>query len=471
MVLSRLLQAFPRWPLLLSMLLGAGWGHTAMAADKVDNSIPLRQIQTFSEVFSLIKSDYVDHASDKKLMEGAISGMVSALDPHSAYLSPKELKEMQSFTDGKFGGVGLEVAADHGVLRVIAPIDGTPAAKAGIRSGDLIVKIDGKAVQGLGLSAAVDRMRGKVGTTVELTLLRPHAAKPMTVKLTRAIIKVQSVRASLLAPGYGYLRISQFQDNTGVETRRAVERLEKESGGRLKGLILDLRNNPGGVLGAGVETADTFLDRGLIVYTKGRAANSDMRFTAHGPDALHGAPLIVLINGGSASAAEIVTGALKDDGRALVMGSRSFGKGSVQTIIPLDDGGALKLTTALYYTPLGCSIQGEGIVPNVAIRPANAEQEALDQDLLRESELQGVLKAPAQCRAQKPQYTILEPTPPAVPKKDQAPNFSDKPDLRTDFTLREALDVLQGKPVPVDVDGKTVPMVIPLPAVTARKAG
>ncbi|OCX69181.1 peptidase S41 [Acidithiobacillus thiooxidans] len=456
------------------LMLGLGSSYAGSAyADADQNHIPLEQIQTLSQVFEIVKSNYVDPTSDKKLMTGAISGMVSALDPHSAYLTPKEFKEMQVVTDGKFGGLGIEVTGDHGVLKVVAPIDGTPAAKAGVEPGDLIVKIDGKALQGIGLQKTVDMMRGKPGTQVTLTILRPHQNQPIHLTLTRAIIKVQSVRSAMLAPDYGYIRISQFQENTGRKTRQAVEQLEKAAHGHLKGLILDLRNNPGGVLGAGVETADTFLNKGLIVYTKGRTPDSDMRFTAHGPDYLHGAPMIVLINGGSASAAEIVTGALKDDHRALVMGQRSFGKGSVQTVIPLSNGGALKLTTALYYTPAGCSIQSQGIVPNVEIQPANPQLRAMDEDLLKESELQGVLKAPDTCSKVKPQYTITAPAskPALVTAKTSSGSASEeameaasvlKPNLGKDYVLREALAILEKQAVPVDENGHSVQEVIPL---------
>ncbi len=462
------------------VVLGLGSSYGAAAyADTKQGPIPLQQIQTLSQVFEVVKSNYVDPTSDKKLMDGAISGMVSALDPHSAYLTPKEFKEMQVVTDGKFGGLGIEVTGDHGVLKVVAPIDGTPAAKAGIEPGDLIVKIDGKALQGVGLQKTVDMMRGKPGTQVTLTVLRPQQSQPLHLTLTRAIIKVQSVRSAMLAPDYGYIRISQFQENTGRETRNAVEQLEKQADGHLKGLILDLRNNPGGVLGAGVETADTFLNKGLIVYTKGRTPDSDMRFSAHGPDYLHGAPMIVLINGGSASAAEIVTGALKDDHRALVMGQRSFGKGSVQTVIPLSNGGALKLTTALYYTPAGCSIQSQGIVPNVEIQPANLQLRAMDADLLKESELAGVLKAPDTCSKVKPQYTISVPTPmPAVvtAKTDSSAEQEEvmaagsllKPNLEKDYVLREALRILEHHTVPVEENGHSIQETISLPAASGQ---
>ena len=464
----------PRRGILLGIGVGLVLGVSISFAVTVyaardQDKIPLEQIQTFSQVFEIVKSNYVDPTSDKKLMDGAINGMVSALDPHSAYLTPKEFKEMQVLTNGKFGGLGIEVTGDHGVLKVVAPIDGTPAAKAGIESGDLIVKIDGKVLQGVSLQKTVDMMRGKPGTQVTLTILRPHQAQPLHFTLTRAIIKVQSVRAAMLAPGIGYIRISQFQENTGSATRKAVEHLEQEANGHLKGLILDLRNNPGGVLGAGVETAGTFLNKGLIVYTKGRTANSDMRFSAHGPDYLHGAPMIVLINGGSASAAEIVTGALKDEHRALVMGQRSFGKGSVQTVMPLSNGGALKLTTALYYTPAGCSIQSQGIVPNIKVQPANAQLRTLDADLLKESELHGVLKAPDECSKVTPQYTIALPIPATAAtqstKEDEAMAASSilKPDPAKDYPLREALAILEGKAVPVKGKGHTVDTVIPLP--------
>ncbi|WP_348550425.1 S41 family peptidase [Acidithiobacillus sp.] len=433
-----------------------------------ESAIPLKEIQTFSQVFSLIKSDYVDPSSDNTLMQGAIAGMVHALDPHSAYLTPKEWKQMQVFTDGRFGGVGIEITPDHGLLRVVTPIDGTPAAQAGIHAGDLIIKINGEAVEGLGLEKAIDKMRGKPGSTVRLTLLRPHNSVPLQLTLTRAIIKVQSVRYQMIAPDYGYLRVSQFQDNTGNAVQAAVKQLESDANGKLKGLILDLRNNPGGVLQAGVETADTFLTHGLIVYTKGRTAESEMRFRAHGPDLLHGAPLVVLINGGTASAAEIVTGALKDDARALVVGSRSFGKGSVQSVIPLDNGGALKLTTALYYTPAGCSIQGQGIVPNVAIVPHSSEEQQIDSALLKEAELPGVLKAADTCQKIQPQYRILEPAAPVSNGKGGTP--TEGPNLATDFVLRKALEILEGNPVEIDKNGKTVKTTIPFPVYRDKNA-
>ncbi len=450
---------------LLALALLLGSSGCAQATDTSQAKIPIAEIKTFSQVFALIKSDYVDPSSDKKLMDGAIAGMVSSLDPHSTYLSPKEWKEMQVFTNGKFGGLGIEVTPDHGLLRVVAPIDGTPAAKAGIKAGDLIIKINDKSVQGMGLQTAIDEMRGKPGSQVRLTLIRAHSATPLNLTLTRAIIKVQSVREQLLAPGIGYLRISQFQDNTGNAVRQALAQLRQENHGPLRGLILDLRNNPGGVLQAGVETADAFLDHGLIVYTKGRTSNSNMRFRAHGPDLIAGTPMVVLINGGTASAAEIVTGALKDDGRALILGSRSFGKGSVQSVIPLDNGGAVTLTTALYYTPAGCSIQGQGIVPNVAITPSNSEEKNIAAALLKESELQGALQAPDPCRKARPQYQIPEPPAPVAKPANPGAVKESKDDIDPDhdFSLRMALDILQGKPVPVEEQGHVHDIVIPLP--------
>ncbi len=444
-----------------ALCLGPGSISVMAATDSTrTDGIPLREIQTLSQIFSLIRADYVDQVSNRRLMEGAIAGMVRSLDPHSAYLAPRQWQEMQSVTDGSFGGLGIRVMPYHGLLRVLAPIDGTPAAKAGIHHGDLIIRINGKSVQGLGLETAVDQMRGKPGTAVTLTLLRPHQTSPVDVTLERAVIHVKSVHAAMLAPHYGYIRISQFQENTGNSVRHAIQSLEQQSGGKLSGLVLDLRNNPGGVLRAGVQTAGLFLNHGLIVYTKGRTASSRMRFTAHGPDLLRGTPVIILINGGSASAAEIVTGALKDNGRALVMGSRSFGKGSVQTIIPLENGGALKLTTALYYTPAGCSIQGEGIVPNIDIRTAGPAGQNPESTLLNEAELQGVLAAPGRCHQVKPRYVLLEPMSMkgGKPQKDLS-----KPDPAADFALREALDVLEHRQVQASVNGKTAEVAIPLP--------
>ncbi|MCY1276928.1 Carboxy-terminal processing protease CtpB [compost metagenome] len=351
--------------------------------------LPLDELRTFAEVLDRIKSAYVEPVDDKTLLENAIKGMLSNLDPHSAYLEPEDFQELQESTSGEFGGLGIEVGTEDGFVKVVSPIDDTPASKAGIQPGDLIVKIDGQPTKGISLMEAVDKMRGKAGSKIVLTLVR-GGGQPFDVELTRAAIKVKSVKSQVLEKGYGYLRITQFQVNTGEEVGKALAKLRKENEGRLSGLVLDLRNNPGGVLQSAVEVSDHFLKRGLIVYTKGRIANSELRFSADPADASEGVPLVVLINGGSASAAEIVAGALQDHKRGVLMGTDSFGKGSVQTVLPLNNDRALKLTTALYYTPNGRSIQAQGIVPDIEVARAKVTREQ-DGESFKEADLAGHL--------------------------------------------------------------------------------
>lgn len=351
--------------------------------------LPLEELRTFAEVLDRIKAAYVEPVDDKTLLENAIKGMLSNLDPHSAYLEPEAFAELQESTSGEFGGLGIEVGIEDGFIKVVSPIDDTPASKAGIEAGDLIVKIDGKPTKGMSMMDAVGMMRGKPGSDISLALVR-EGGKPFTVKLTRAVIKVNSVKSQLLEPGYGYLRVTQFQINTGEEVGKALARLRKENGKKLNGLVLDLRNNPGGVLQAAVEVSDHFLTDGLIVYTKGRIANSELRFNADPADASEGVSLVVLINGGSASASEIVAGALQDQKRGVVMGTDSFGKGSVQTVLPLNNDRALKLTTALYYTPNGRSIQAQGIEPDIEVTRAKLTREQTAEGV-READLAGHL--------------------------------------------------------------------------------
>lgn len=348
--------------------------------------LPLDDLRTFAEVMDRIKSAYVEPVSDKTLLENAIKGMLSNLDPHSAYLEPEAFRDLQESTSGEFGGLGIEVGTEDGFIKVISPIDDTPASAAGIQPGDLIIKIDGKPTKGLSLMEAVDQMRGKAGSKITLSLVR-EGGKPFDVELTRAVIKVRSVKSQLLDDGYGYLRITQFQVNTGEEVGKALNKLRKDNGKKLRGLVLDLRNNPGGVLQAAVEVSDHFLKKGLIVYTEGRIANSELRFSADPADASEGVPLVVLINGGSASASEIVAGALQDHKRGVLMGTDSFGKGSVQTVLPLNNDRALKLTTALYYTPNGRSIQAQGIVPDIEVARAKLTREQ-DEAGVKEADLQ-----------------------------------------------------------------------------------
>ena len=360
---------------------------TATANDSAP--LPLDELRTFVEVMDRIKSAYVEPVSDKTLLENAIKGMLSNLDPHSAYLEPQAFRDLQESTSGEFGGLGIELGSEDGFLKVVSPIDDTPASAAGIQPGDLIVKIDGQPTKGLSLMEAVEKMRGKAGSDIELTLVR-EGGRPFDVELTRAVIKVKSVKSQLLDDGYGYVRITQFQVNSGGEVGKALAALRKENGKKLRGLVLDLRNNPGGVLQAAVEVTDHFLKEGLIVYTEGRIANSELRFYADPVDASEGVPLVVLINGGSASASEIVAGALQDHKRGVLMGTDSFGKGSVQTVLPLNNDRALKLTTALYFTPNGRSIQAQGIVPDIEVARAKLTREK-DESGIKEADLQGHL--------------------------------------------------------------------------------
>jgi len=351
--------------------------------------LPLDELRTFAEVMDRIKAAYVEPVDDKTLLENAIKGMLSNLDPHSAYLGPEDFQELQESTSGEFGGLGIEVGMEDNFIKVVSPIDDTPASRAGIQAGDPIVKINGQPTRGQSMTEAVDKMRGKIGDKITLTLIR-NGSNPFDVTLARAVIQVKSVKSQLMESDYGYIRITQFQVKTGEEVGKALAKLRKDNGKKLRGIVLDLRNNPGGVLQSAVEVADHFLTKGLIVYTKGRIANSELRFSADPADASEHVPLVVLINGGSASASEIVAGALQDQKRAVLMGTDSFGKGSVQTVLPLNNDRALKLTTALYFTPNGRSIQAQGIVPDIEVRQAKLTAEA-DTENFKEADLQGHL--------------------------------------------------------------------------------
>lgn len=355
--------------------------------------LPLEELRTFTEVMQRIKTAYVEEVDDKTLLENAIQGMLSGLDPHSDYLRPDDFKELEINTSGEFGGLGIEVGMEDGFIKVISPIDDTPAQKAGIQSGDLIIKLDGTNVKGLSLMDSVERMRGKVGESIKLTIVREGELKPLNITVKRDIIKVKSVKSRTLEDGYGYIRLSQFQSDSDRELLAHLKQLQKAQKDRkLKGLVLDLRNNPGGVLQSAVGVVDNFIKEGLIVYTKGRIPNSDLEFKATGNDPSNGVPLVVLINSGSASASEIVAGALQDHHRAVLLGTQSFGKGSVQTVLPLSVNAekGLKLTTALYYTPNGRSIQAEGIKPDIVLPRAKVTPlEAQEQ--YKEADLQGHL--------------------------------------------------------------------------------
>ena len=347
-------------------------------APAATETLPYEDLRTFTEIFGRIKKDYVEPVSDKKLLEDAVKGMLSGLDPHSAYLDPEEYQELKEGTSGQFGGLGIEVTMENGFIKVVSPIDDTPAQKAGIKAGDLIIKLDDKPVKGMTLAEAVKHMRGAAGSKILLFVVREGADAPLKITITRDIIKVKSVKNRILEKDYGYVRISSFQSGTGEALKEALAKLKKDNKAPLKGIVLDLRNNPGGVLNAAVEVSDAFMKSGLIVYTEGRIVNSQMRFSAAPDDLIDGAPMVVLINAGSASASEIVAGALQDSKRAIIMGEKSFGKGSVQTILPTNTGSAIKLTTARYFTPSGRSIQAKGIEPDVAL--ANVKLESLEKE-------------------------------------------------------------------------------------------
>jgi carboxyl-terminal processing protease len=334
-----------------------------------DARLPLEELRHFTQVFDQVRQAYVEDVDDKALLEMSIIGLLSSLDPHSAYLDKDAYGDLQEHTSGEFGGLGIEVSMEGGFIKVISPIDGTPAKRAGIQSGDLIIKLGDQLVQGMSLNEAIDIMRGPKGSTLTLTVARENVDGPLEIDIVRDIITVHSVRSKFLEPGFGYVRIAQFQEHTGREFREALNDLLKKDSD-LKGMVLDLRNNPGGLLHASIDVTDAVLDGGLVVYTEGRLPSSNNSFHATPGDVLKGLPIVVLINEGSASAAEIVAGAMQDHSRALLLGTDSFGKGSVQTVIPLGDGRGIKLTTARYFTPNKRSIQAEGIKPDIFVEPA-----------------------------------------------------------------------------------------------------
>ncbi len=341
---------------------------SASAVEEEVGALPLQELRTFADVYNQIRVGYVEEIDDSKLLEYAIQGMLMGLDPHSTYLTKDAFENLQSGTSGEFTGLGLEVGMEDGYVTVISPIDGSPAAKAGLQSGDVILKLDDQPIKGMSLTEAIRIMRGPKGTDIDLTIGRPGDSQPFDITITRDTIKTASVRDRWLEPGFGYIRIAQFQKRTGEDVGKSLKKLMAED--ELKGIVLDLRNNPGGVLRASVDVAGMFMDGGTVVYTEGRLANSDINYEASANDTTEGTPLVVLINGGSASASEIVAGALQDNSRAVIMGTNSFGKGSVQTVLPLSESRAVKLTTALYFTPNGRSIQAEGIEPDVWVERA-----------------------------------------------------------------------------------------------------
>ncbi|WP_439639436.1 S41 family peptidase [Nevskia sp.] len=434
----------------LALLAGVVFGVSATLTHGVfaekqapAEALPLKDLQTFVEILNRVKSDYVEPVKDETLLENAVRGMLAGLDPHSSYLDKAEYKDLNASTTGKFGGLGIEVQLSNGLVKVVSPIDDTPAAKAGVKAGDLIVKIDDTPVKGLTLQDAVTKMRGDPGTKIVLTLVRESQPAPLVLELKRDYIKVASVRGRSIEPGFGYVRISQFTATTGKNLSEELAKLKKE--GELKGLVLDLRNNPGGLLTAAVDVSDEFLNKGAIVSIKGRDADSTRAFDASVGDALDGKPLVVLVNGGSASAAEIVAGALQDQKRGVLIGSKTFGKGSVQTILPLNNDSAIKITTARYYTPSGRSIQAEGIVPDVTIQPLKISK--LDPSELgegvHEADLKGRLDNPNAKAEDKAAEKAKDEK--KDDKKDGKPEPINVADLAVnDYELYEALNLLKG---------------------------
>jgi carboxyl-terminal processing protease len=363
---------------------------TTAAGPQSGSSDTFRQLKLFGDVFERVRAEYVEEMTDQDLIEAAIEGMLTSLDPHSGYLNPKKYRDMQVQTKGEFGGLGIEVTMEDGLVKVVSPIDDTPAYRAGIQAGDVITHINSEPVLGMSLSEAVERMRGPVDTSIALTLRRPGEDAPIDVSMARAVITISPVRWHSEGD-VGYVRVTTFNEQTEATVSEALQDLSAEIGDAMKGLVLDLRNNPGGLLEQAVGVADVFLDRGEIVSTRGRRTDSIQRFNARQGDLIDGTPMVVLINGGSASASEIVAGALQDHGRAIVMGTPSFGKGSVQTIMPLPGHGAIRLTTARYYTPAGTSIQAKGIVPDIEVRQSRIE--VIDQgEARREADLRGRLE-------------------------------------------------------------------------------
>ena len=439
---------------------------SAVAQREALGPLPVEELRAFTEVFGRIKNDYVDPVEDKKLITEAITGMLAGLDPHSAYLDQDEFRELQVGTQGEFGGLGIEVGMEDGFVKVISPIDDSPASHAGIKAGDLIVKFDESSVKGMTLNDAVKRMRGKPNTPITLTIVRKGESKPIVVTLTRALIKLQSVKSKLFEPGYAYFRVTQFQEHTGETLANAIQTVFKQNRGPMRGIVLDLRNDPGGLLNDAVAVSAAFLPKSLlVVYTDGRTEDAKMYLTASPenyllggvkkdylanlPPAIKNVPMVVLVNSGSASASEIVAGALQDHKRAVIMGTQTFGKGSVQTILPLGNGTAIKLTTARYYTPNGRSIQAKGIVPDIALDDGTSSDANLK---LREADL---IKHLTNDRAEDKAPVAVAPTgntfnftpaprPKDVDEKDTKPEPGEVV-AKSDYELSQAITFLKSR--------------------------
>jgi carboxyl-terminal processing protease len=412
------------------------WAEDAPAAGHDDT---YHMLTLFGDVFEKVKADYVEPVKDRTLVENALQGMVSSLDPHSSYMNAKQFVDMQIQTKGAFGGLGLQVTEDQGLIKVISPMDGTPAARAGMKSGDLILSLDGKSVEGLSLDDAVEKMRGAPGSDIKLSVKREHIDKPIDVSMTREVIHIQVVKSALYGD-VAYIRLASFDEESDPKVREAIDKMKAQSKGNLRGVVFDLRNNPGGLLDQAVDICEDFIPEGEIVSTRARHPEESQRWDAKGTDLIDGLPLVVLINGGSASASEIVSGALQDHRRAVILGTRSFGKGSVQTIFPIGEEGALRLTTARYYTPSGRSIQGLGIAPDVEVAESREDEIHYLPD--REAELNHALKNEG----------ASGPTKPPAPRNDLPPQAKDIPakppenwpkfDLskpETDFQLQQGI--------------------------------
>lgn len=416
-------------------------------AERSAAPLPIDELRSFTEVYGRVKNDYVEAVDDKELIEEAINGMLSGLDPHSAYLNEEAFKEMKVGTQGEFGGLGIEVSMEDGFVKVVAPIEDTPAWNAGLKSGDLIIKLDESNVKGMTLNDAVKLMRGKPGTDIVLTIVRKGEPQPQTITVTRDIIQIQSVKYRMLEEDYAYFRVTQFQEHTGEKLGQAIEKLFAENEGPMKGMILDLRNDPGGLLTASIGVSAAFLQKDkLVVYTEGRTNDARMRmyarpefyargpkgdYLANVPEAAKTVPMVVLVNGGSASASEIVAGALQDHRRAVIMGTQTFGKGSVQTILPLGNGTAIKLTTARYFTPSGQSIQAKGITPDIIVEDATIETKQSSPLMRKEADLKNRLDNPQGGDGSEAQEV----------ETTDASASSDEP---TDYQLGQALNLLKG---------------------------
>lgn len=435
--------------------------NLSAVAQKTPGPLPIEDLRAFTEVFGRIKSDYVEAVDDKKLISEAINGMLTGLDPHSSYLDAEAFKELQVGTQGEFGGLGIEVGMEEGFVKVVSPIEDTPAHRAGLKPGDLIIKLDDANVKGMSLNDAVKRMRGKPNTDITLTVIRKGESKPRVFTLTRAVIQIQSVKSKAIETGFGYVRITQFQEHTAEKLITALEKIYKDNPAGVKGLVLDLRNDPGGLLNSAVAVSAAFLpSNALVVYTDGRTEDSKMRLLASPEYYLRGSrddfmkrlpagvktvPMVVLVNSGSASASEIVAGALQDHKRAVIMGTQSFGKGSVQTILPLGNNTAIKLTTARYYTPNGRSIQAKGITPDILVEEATiTESEATLR--MREADLERHLSNPSEDKGGDPSKPSAKPAGDSESKSDgdKKPSAATEYGSKNDYQLNQAINLLKG---------------------------